>query len=211
MVSEEKLRFDISHNEKIDQKTLMSIEKDINKRILDCSPVTQSILKKDEAVAKGAMAIFGEKYGDDVRVIEMGIEDNDTNKAYSIELCGGTHVKNTGEIGLFKFVSEGSLASGIRRIEAVTGIQALETTQRAQNDIMLIAEKLKTGTSSIFERVSNLINEKKELEKKLKNINTNASSSKEDVKKLSVNDHLNYYSIFTNKDSKILKLFLINY
>ena len=206
LVSEEKLRFDISHNEKIDQETLMSIEKDINKRILDCSPVTQSILKKDDAVAKGAMAIFGEKYGDDVRVIEMGIEENDSNKAYSIELCGGTHVKNTGEIGLFKFVSEGSLASGVRRIEAVTGIQALETTQRIQNDILLIAEKLKTGTSSIFDRVSNLINEKKELEKKLKNINTDASSSsKEDMKKLAINGHFIYYSIFTNKDSKNLK------
>ncbi len=206
LVSEEKLRFDISHNEKIDQKTLMSIEKDINKRILDCSPVTQSILKKDDAVAKGAMAIFGERYGDDVRVIEMGIEENDSNKAYSIELCGGTHVKNTGEIGLFKFVSEGSLASGVRRIEAVTGIQALETTQRIQNDIILIAEKLKTGTSSIFDRVSNLINEKKELEKKLKNINTDASSSsKEDMKKLAINGHFIYYSIFTNKDSKNLK------
>ena len=106
-----------------------------------CNPI--NFKKKDEAVAKGAMAIFGEKYGDDVRVIEMGIEENDSNKAYSIELCGGTHVKNTGEIGLFKFVSEGSLASGIRRIEAVTGIQALETTQRIQNDIILIAEKLK--------------------------------------------------------------------
>ena len=82
-------------------------------------------------------------------------------------------------------MSEGSLASGVRRIEAVTGIQALETTQRIQNDILLIAEKLKTGTSSIFDRVSNLINEKKELEKKLKNINTDASSSsKENMKKI---------------------------
>ena len=118
------------------------LSKDINKKILDCYPVTQSILKKDDAVAKGAMAIFGEKYGDDVRVIEMGIEENDSNKAYSIELCGGTHVKNTGEIGLFKFVSEGSLASGVRRIEAVTGIQALETTQRIQNDIFLIVSTI---------------------------------------------------------------------
>ena len=81
----------------------MMIEKDINQKILECAPVSQSILKKDEAVAKGAMAIFGEKYGEDVRVIEMGTENNNTNMAYSIELCGGTHVKNTGEIGLFKF------------------------------------------------------------------------------------------------------------
>ena len=100
LVSDEKLRFDISHNQKIDQETLMSIEKDINLRILDCAPVTQSILKKDEAVTKGAMAIFGEKYGDDVRVIEMGTEENDTRKAYSIELCGGTHVKNAGLLAI---------------------------------------------------------------------------------------------------------------
>ena len=184
----------------------MLIEKDINKQILDCTPVTQSILKKDEAIAKGAMAIFGEKYGENVRVIEMGYEENNPNKAYSVELCGGTHVKNTGEIGLFKFLSEGSLASGIRRIEAVTGIQALETTQKAQNDISLIAEKLKTATSSVFDRVNNLINEKKELEKKLKNINSSASpSSKEDMKKLTVNGHTIYYYVFTNKDSKNLK------
>ena len=100
LVSDEKLRFDISHNEKIGQETLMSIEKEINKKILDCVPVSQSILKKDDAVAKGAMAIFGEKYGEDVRVIEMGKDKNNFNKPYSIELCGGTHVKNTGEIGL---------------------------------------------------------------------------------------------------------------
>ena len=206
LVSDEKLRFDISHNERIDQETLMLIEKDINKKILECAPVTQSILKKDEAVAKGAMAIFGEKYGDDVRVIEMGTEENISNKAYSIELCGGTHVKNTGEIGMFKFVSEGSLASGIRRIEAVTGIQALEITQKMQNDIALIADKLKTGSSSIFDRVNNLVNEKKELEKKIKILNTNSSSSsKKDIKKMTINNHQIYYSIFNNKDPKNLK------
>ena len=203
LVSDEKLRFDISHNEKIDQETLMLIEKDINKRILECTPVNYSILKKDEAVEKGAMAIFGEKYGEDVRVIEMGLENN---KAYSIELCGGTHVKNTGEIGLFKFISEGSLASGIRRIEAVTGMQAIEITQKVQNDIAQIAEKLKTGASSIFDRVSNLINEKKELEKKIKNINTNAShSSKDSLQKVNINDHTIFHSIFDKEDSKTLK------
>ncbi len=206
LVSDEKLRFDISHNEKIEQETLMLIEKEINKKILECAPVNQSILKKDAAVAKGAMAIFGEKYGEDVRVIEMGSKNNDTNQAYSIELCGGTHVKNTGEIGLFKFLSEGSLASGVRRIEAVTGILALETTQKIQSDITLIAEKLKTGTSVIFDRINNLINEKKELEKKLKNINFNtAPASNEDMKKVTINDHQICYSIFNNKDSKSLK------
>ena len=142
LVSDEKLRFDISHNEKIDQETLMMIEKDINQKILECAPVSQSILKKDEAVAKGAMAIFGEKYGEEVRVIEMGTENNNTNMAYSIELCGGTHVKNTGEIGLFKFLSEGSLASGVRRIEAVTGMHALEVTQKIQM-ILLSLLKIK--------------------------------------------------------------------
>ena len=206
LVSDEKLRFDISHNEKIDQETLMMIEKDINQKILECAPVSQSILKKDEAVAKGAMAIFGEKYGEEVRVIEMGTENNNTNMAYSIELCGGTHVKNTGEIGLFKFLSEGSLASGVRRIEAVTGMHALEVTQKIQNDIALIAEKLKTGTSSIFDRVSNLINEKKELEKKIKNINNSpSSSSKEDLEKINVNNYTVLFSIFDNKEAKVLK------
>ena len=206
LVSDEKLRFDISHNEKIGQETLMSIEKEINEKILDCVPVSQSILKKDDAVAKGAMAIFGEKYGEDVRVIEMGKDKNNFNKPYSIELCGGTHVKNTGEIGLFKFLSEGSLASGIRRIEAVTGIHALETTQKVQSNIVQIAEKLKTGTSSVLDRVNNLINEKKELEKKLKTIsNTTSSSTKENMDKTDINNHTIYHAILNDKDSKTLK------
>ena len=184
----------------------MSIEKEINKKILDCVPVSQSILKKDDAVAKGAMAIFGEKYGEDVRVIEMGKDKNNFNKPYSIELCGGTHVKNTGEIGLFKFLSEGSLASGIRRIEAVTGIHALETTQKVQSNIVQIAEKLKTGTSSVLDRVNNLINEKKELEKKLKTIsNTTSSSTKENMDKTDINNHTIYHAILNDKDSKTLK------
>ena len=183
----------------------MMIEKDINQKILECAPVSQSILKKDEAVAKGAMAIFGEKYGEEVRVIEMGTENNNTNMAYSIELCGGTHVKNTGEIGLFKFLSEGSLASGVRRIEAVTGMHALEVTQKIQTDIALIAEKLKTGTSSIFDRVSNLINEKR-IRKKIKNINNSpSSSSKEDLEKINVNNYTVLFSIFDNKEAKVLK------
>ena len=181
------------------------MKKILTQKILECAPVSQSILKKDEAVAKGAMAIFGEKYGEEVRVIEMGTENNNTNMAYSIELCGGTHVKNTGEIGLFKFLSEGSLASGVRRIEAVTGMHALEVTQKIQNDIALIAEKLKTGTSSIFDRVSNLINEK-ELEKKIKNINNSpSSSSKEDLEKINVNNYTVLFSIFDNKEAKVLK------
>ena len=206
LVSHEKLRFDISHNEKIDHKTLMLIEKNINQKILECAPVKKSILNKDEAVSKGAMAIFGEKYGEEVRVIEMGTENNDINQPYSIELCGGTHVKNTGEIGLFKFLSEGSLASGVRRIEAVTGIQALEITQRTQTDISLIAEKLKTGTSSIFDRVNSLINEKKELEKKIKNINNNFSDSSQDnLEKIIVNNYTVHFSIFDNKEPKALK------
>ena len=184
----------------------MMIEKDINQKILECAPVSQSILKKDEAVAKGAMAIFGEKYGEEVRVIEMGTENNNTNMAYSIELCGGTHVKNTGEIGLFKFLSEGSLASGVRRIEAVTGMHALELHKKYKMILLLIAEKLKTGTSSIFDRVSNSINEK-ELEKKIKNINnTPSSSSKEDLEKINVNNYTVLFSIFDNKEAKSPKI-----
>ena len=120
LVNDEKLRFDFSHNEPIDNIDLEKIEKIVNKIILQKSLVTTEILSRQSAIDEGAIALFGEKYEDEVRVITMG--KNSDNYFFSKEFCGGTHVKNTGDIKKFKITSQSSVASGIRRLEAVTNI-----------------------------------------------------------------------------------------
>ena len=120
MVNDEKLRFDFSHNDPIDNIDLEKIEKIVNKIILQKSSVTTEILNQQSAIDEGAIALFGEKYEDEVRVITMGT--NSDNYFFSKELCGGTHVKNTGDIKKFKITSQSSVASGIRRLEAVTNL-----------------------------------------------------------------------------------------
>ncbi len=117
-VAPDRLRFDFSHSKPVSKEDIAAIERKVNKVIWKKTPVSTKEMTPDEAIAAGAMALFGEKYGDSVRVLSMG---DDEGKHYSIELCGGTHVHNTGDIALFKVTSEGSVASGIRRIEAVTG------------------------------------------------------------------------------------------
>jgi alanyl-tRNA synthetase len=184
LVSESKLRFDISHNSAISEELIIKIEKDINEQIFSNSSVTSSILNKSEAIKKGAMAIFGEKYGDQVRVIEMGISNN--NKAFSVELCGGTHVKRTGDIGLIKIISENSLASGVRRLEAVAGVLAIEEYRSIEHTLNNISKSLKTNQRLVEEKVLKLIVDKKEIEKEIKDIKSNKSDRvhKFDIKKI---------------------------
>ena len=117
-VAADRLRFDFSHSKSVSKEEIAAIERTINSVIWKKTPVDTKVMSPDDAIKAGAMALFGEKYGDAVRVLSMG---DDAGKHYSVELCGGTHVRNTGDIGLFKITSEGSVASGIRRIEAVTG------------------------------------------------------------------------------------------
>ena len=184
LVSESKLRFDISHNSAISEELIIKIEKDINEQIFSNSSVTSSILNKSEAIKKGAMAIFGEKYGDEVRVIEMGTSNN--NKAFSVELCGGTHVKRTGDIGLIKIISENSLASGVRRLEAVAGVLAIEEYRSIEHTLNNISKSLKTNQKLVEEKVLKLIVDKKEIEKEIKDIKSNKSDRvhKFDIKKI---------------------------
>jgi len=118
LVNAERLRFDFSHSKAVTREEIAAIERKVNAVVWRNTPVDTRLMTADEAIAAGAMALFGEKYGDTVRVLRMG---DDAGVHYSVELCGGTHVHNTGDIGLFKVTSEGSVASGIRRIEAVTG------------------------------------------------------------------------------------------
>ena len=155
------MRFDISHNSSISEDLIKKIEKDINQQIFNNTQVSHSVINKEEAINKGAMAIFGEKYGDKVRVIEMGKRKD---KPYSVELCGGT-VSRTGDIGLIKIISEGSLASGVRRIEAVSGLVAIEKYNKIESDMNNLALKLKTTPKLLEDKVIKILNEKKDLEK----------------------------------------------
>jgi len=164
-VDEGRLRFDISQNSPLTEVQVATLEKEVNERIRGNSEVTTRLLPIDEAKAAGAMAMFGEKYDDEVRVLSMG--GTDGNRAFSIELCGGTHVRRTGDIGLFKIVEESSLAAGIRRVEAVTGMGALQYLGEQEQRLFAVASLLKTSPADVQTRVDALVNDKKRLEKEV--------------------------------------------
>ena len=133
------------------------------------TPVTTELLDIESAKTKGAMMLFGEKYGDEVRVLSMGSMIEEQN--FSIELCGGIHVKRTGDIGLFKITSEGGVAAGVRRIEAVTGTKALETVQKAENDIQTINGLLKAQKDQTVEKVEAIVETASSLQKQIEQLN----------------------------------------
>ncbi len=207
LVADNRLRFDISHNKPISEDEIKKVEKDINEQIFKNHKVSYSVLEKKDAITKGAIAIFGEKYGEKVRVIEMG---KNFNKPYSVEFCGGTHVKRTGDIGLFKITSEGSLASGVRRLEAVVGFEAIGLYKKIENDLNNIAIKLKTPPKFLEEKIIKLINEKRELEKKINQINKDKKNInyKFEIKK--IKDIQVIYSLLNNKKSKEMKITIDN-
>ena len=159
----DRLRFDISQPRPITADELTRVEAVVNARIRENSEVTTRLMTPEAAVETGAMALFGEKYGDEVRVVSMGAGEGNKS-AWSIELCGGTHVRRTGDIGYFRIVSESAVAAGVRRIEAVTGAAA-ETlvleTQRRLNDV---AGALRAAPADVPERVMSLLDERRRLE-----------------------------------------------
>ncbi len=157
LVTPERLRFDFTHMTGLEEEEIIEIEDRINLWILENIPVKTTITSLDEAVRSGAIALFDEKYGDTVRVVEV--------TGVSKELCGGTHVKHTGEIGSFVIISEGSVASGIRRIEALTGIHAFNYMRSSLKELRDISKLLSTQTP--YERIRRLLEEQKELEKEL--------------------------------------------
>ena len=162
LVSETSLRFDFSQGEAISKADLEEIERIINTKIRENIVVTTEVMDLEAAKQKGAMALFGEKYGDKVRVVDM--------TAFSVELCGGTHVKQTGEIGLFKFVSEGAVAAGVRRVEAVTGENAINLLHQQQQILNQSAELLKADTASLVEKIQQLQEKSKKVEKELQQL-----------------------------------------
>jgi len=159
LVEAPRMRFDFSHFEAVTAEQLAEIERRVNQEIRANHTLATELMDLDEAKASGAMALFGEKYDEKVRVVTMG--------PFSVELCGGTHVTRTGDIGLFKITSEAGIASGVRRIEAVTGEHALEVVQTQQATLSSLSALLKTDSQNILDRVVSLQNQTKELEKAL--------------------------------------------
>ncbi len=153
LVHPDYLRFDLTHHEKITLEELNKIESIVNREIVENTEVTTTVKEFEDARKEGAMAIFGEKYGDIVRVISMG--------DYSKELCGGTHVDRTGDIGLFKVTEESSLAAGVRRIVAVTGPKAVEYVQLQSMVIDDLQIKLTSSATDLNSRVDQLLQQKK--------------------------------------------------
>ncbi len=167
MVDAERMRFDFSHNQGLTPAQIEAIEDEVNAVILQNMPATTQTMSPDDAIAAGALALFGEKYDDDVRVLSLGHDPEAPQTAYSMELCGGTHVARTGDIGLFKIVSESAVASGIRRVEALTGQAARAWMQQQINWAQQAAAQLKTPLSDLPARVQTLQEDRKALEKQL--------------------------------------------
>lgn len=163
------LRFDFACDHPVSTAQLQEVEQLVNAEIVDNHPVTTEELPLEQAREKGAMMLFGEKYGDTVRVLSMGRVIDDRN--FSIELCGGIHVQRTGDIGLFKIMSEGGIAAGIRRIEAVTGLVALEQVQQADDQLNRIGQLTKAARDQVFDKVNALAERNRELEKQLERLN----------------------------------------
>ena len=157
-VSAERLRFDISHNKPVTRGEIAEVEQKVNEIIWQNTEIKTDILSADEAINAGAMALFGEKYGDKVRVLSMG-------DGYSVELCGGTHALRTGDIGLFKIISESAVAAGIRRIEAVTQGEAFSYLCEQENTLKELANNLKVAVSDVPNRIEQVLAERKKLEK----------------------------------------------
>ena len=168
LVNDSYLRFDFSHNQSITQEQIVEIENLVNQQIRCNLPVDVELMPIDEARNKGAMALFGEKYEDIVRVLTMG--------DFSIELCGGTHVDRTGDIGLFKIISESSIASGVRRIEATSGQNAMDFIHHEANLLSQIAQLVKSDKSAVLVRVEQLLEQTKLLEKNIEQLKAQKAS-----------------------------------
>jgi alanyl-tRNA synthetase len=159
LVAPDRLRFDFVHVSAVTREQLLEIERIVNEQILDNTAVQTDVKNTQEAIAAGAMALFGEKYGDKVRVVSI--------PGFSVELCGGTHVRATGDIGLFAIVSEGGVAAGVRRIEAITGLDSLTSFQRQRDELGVLSAALNSRPGELAARVAGLQDENKRLVREL--------------------------------------------
>ena len=166
LVAEERMRFDFSHPKPLSGEDIAAIEAEVNAEIRANEPVVTRLMSPDDAVEAGALALFGEKYGEEVRVLSMGRKSAD-ERTYSVELCGGTHVRATGDIGLFRVVSESAVSSGVRRIEALTGEAARQWLVGREEALKSVAGTIKASPDEVEARVAALVEERKRLEREL--------------------------------------------
>jgi alanyl-tRNA synthetase len=164
LVAEDRLRFDFSHPQALTSDDIAAIEAEVNAQIRGNEPVTTRLMTPDDAISAGAMALFGEKYGDEVRVLSMGATGDGT---YSVELCGGTHVRALGDIQLFKIISESAVSSGVRRIEALTGEAARQWLTNREAKLREVASTLKASPDEVPARIASLVEERRRLEREL--------------------------------------------
>jgi alanyl-tRNA synthetase len=186
LVSPDRLRFDISHTKPIEPGELAQIEAEVNERVRLNAPVSTLLMPTDQAIEAGAMALFGEKYGDEVRVVTMGGNDpDDSEQAYSLELCGGTHVAQTGDIGSLLVVGESAVAAGIRRIEALTGSAAQAYVADRLALLDKAAQQLRTAPEQLADRIASLMDERRKLEREVADLRrelaTGGGSAGQDV------------------------------
>jgi len=173
LVDSERLRFDFSHTEAVTAEQIRQIEHIVNREILRNSNVNTEVMSMDDAKSKGAMALFGEKYGDQVRVLSMGGD-------FSVELCGGTHVAQTGDIGLLRISGESSVAAGVRRIEAVTGAKAVELCDQLQDTIADVSSLVRASGGNVADKVQQLVDDNRRMQKEIEALKSklaNASGS----------------------------------
>ncbi|PPE75770.1 alanine--tRNA ligase [Solimonas fluminis] len=169
VVDEQRTRFDFSHGQPVTAAEIAEIEDRVNRAILANVPVRAQLMKYDDAIKAGAMALFGEKYGDEVRVLAMG--------DYSTELCGGTHVSRTGDIGLFKIVAEGGVAAGVRRVEAVTGENALAYLRETEGKLKKAADLVRGNADDVGAKIEQLLDRSRQMEKEIAALKGKLASS----------------------------------
>ena len=201
LVGHDRLRFDISHPQAITLEQKLLIEDKVNHIITRNSPVKTVLMSTEEAIENGAMALFGEKYDSEVRVVSMGGD-------YSIELCGGTHVSATGDIGSFKILSENAIAAGVRRIEAVTGKYVIEYLRGLEDVVLDISDRLKVGRNEITEKLTNVIESNKAFEKELDTLKVGAMSYSKDkamAEAVKVGKFHLLFKALENADAKIMR------
>ncbi len=180
LVAPERLRFDFSHPKALTREEIQTIEREVNDQIRQNTFVNVRLMTPEEASKEGALALFGEKYGEEVRVVSMG---EDIQEPFSVELCGGTHVDRTGDIGYFKIISETGIAAGIRRIEAFTGRMAEDFANSQQKIVLGLSEQLKVGPSAVGEKMEQLLDERKSLEREVQSLRQRLATSGGDSQK----------------------------
>ncbi|MBT3171243.1 MAG: alanine--tRNA ligase, partial [Rhodospirillaceae bacterium] len=167
LVAPDRLRFDISHPKPMSDDERNAVEAEVNQRIRENSALSTHLMTPDEAVENGALALFGEKYGEEVRVVSMGGGDD---TPYSVELCGGTHVGRTGDIGMFTITSEAAVAAGVRRIEALSGEAARLYAQEQGNLLEAASAAIKSTSAELAPRIAALLDERRQLERELRDL-----------------------------------------